>query len=333
MPVLTHVLGEAQPRPSPRSRARRTSRMPIPGWLSHRCPLTGGTAGKCLFVVAGQVAHGACTASSAPCGLDGKCDGAGACRPKLKTGDACSDPASPCITGPTCQTGACTGGTQILCNNPPACKQSTTCSAGNCNYTQNVPDGILDSNCPGSTPRCYSGGCVQCTSDAHCTLPTVSCKPSTHTCVCRLPSSGNLLTNPGFDGSLSGWTINSNPPSPTLGADSDGCTGSNSLYAPNSENDPMQCVSLTAGTTYYMGGRFKGGDSNDLVRMRLCTGPSCTGTCDINYDVYMGASASWTIQHTSFVTPAGYVSGYVGIYALGDQYVDQLYVSKTSDSY
>jgi len=79
-------------------------------------------------------------------------------------------------------------------------------------------------------------------------------RSSTNICVCRRPSAGNLLKNPGFDGSMSGWTVYF----ATLAADSEGCSGSNSVYVDNSEADPEQCVPLTGGTAYYLGGKFKG---------------------------------------------------------------------------
>ena len=294
-------------------------------------PLTAGAAGKCLFVVAGQVAHSACTASSAPCGLDGKCDGAGSCRPKLKTGDACSDPGTPCITGSTCQAGACAGGAQILCNNPPACKQSTTCSGGSCNYTQNVPDGTPDTKCAAATPVCYSGGCVECTSDTTCPTNRPSCDVASHTCGCRKPSAGNLLTNPGFDGSMNGWT---NLGTVSLAVDADGCAASNSIYigAGGDQRDPRQCISLAPGTPYYFGGKFKGGTTgtSNNVTIDFYDGAGCSGNYLGAWNYFISQTADWTQNAvTTFTTPTGTASALVGVIA-SYEYLDQLYVSSAN---
>ncbi|MBN2573531.1 MAG: hypothetical protein JXP73_03110 [Deltaproteobacteria bacterium] len=268
-----------------------------------------------------------------------QCRGPGTCVPATGSCSYPIDDTLTCTDGNACTTDVCQGGscvgTQILCNNPPACKQSTTCSGGTCNYTQNVTDGTQDPKCPSTTPRCYSGTCVQCTSDAHCTaaFPTVSCRTTDHTCVCRLPNSKNVVNNGGFDGGLSGWTISTAPTAPTLVADSEGCPGSNALYVPNSEQDPWQCVSLTPGATYWLGGSFKGGDGNGFVRIRFCTGSGCTGSCDTTQDVGAGNPANWTIRYTNFVSPGGYVSGQVGLYGLGNQYMDQIFVTRDENTF
>ncbi|HEX7506127.1 MAG TPA: hypothetical protein VF550_05105, partial [Polyangia bacterium] len=228
--------------------------------------LTGGAAGRCLSVLAGQVAHSACAASGTTCGSDGKCDGTGDCRYPPE-GTSCDDTSTLCITGITCQSHLCAGGAQILCNSPPACKQSTTCSAGPCNYSQNASDGTQDSQCPSATPDCYTGSCVGCTSDAHCPSTKPSCDLTTHTCGCRKPSTGNRLTNPGFDDGMSGWT---NLGTVSLSTDADGCAASNSIYCDlgGDQRDPRQCISLASGTTYYFGGKFTSGRMLPTLKLK-----------------------------------------------------------------
>ena len=243
--------------------------------------------------------------------------GTGACAPA--TGTPCDD-GNACTTGDTCQAGVCMG-TQIFCNSPPACKLVTTCSSGTCNYSQNSPDGIADNKCLGGTPYCYGGTCVKCTSDQHCSGAIPSCDPSTHVCVCRRPSSGNLLRNPGFDGSLNGWTVYT----ATLAADSEGCSGSNSVYVDNSETDPEQCVPLTAGT-YYFGGKFKGGVAGNFFRLRFFTGDNCTGTGDNTLDLNLVGSTGWATLFMDVVAPSGTASVRVDFYGM-QQYFDQLYLN------
>lgn len=94
--------------------------------------LTGGTTGQCLPVSVGKVAHNACTASGTSCGLDGMCDGAGACRSPA-AGSRCND-GNACTSGETCQAGVCTGGTLKTCEASDQCHTAGTCdtATGSC---------------------------------------------------------------------------------------------------------------------------------------------------------------------------------------------------------
>jgi hypothetical protein len=78
----------------------------------------------------------ACTASD-QCHNAGVCDTAsGVCsNPTKPLGFSCNDGNS-CTESDACNAAGTCVGTQMLCNTPPACKLSTTCSAGSCNYTQ-----------------------------------------------------------------------------------------------------------------------------------------------------------------------------------------------------
>jgi hypothetical protein len=293
-------------------------------------PLTGGAAGQCLPVLAGQVAHNACVASGTICGLDGKCDGAGACRYSPAEGASCDDTSNLCVTGRVCQNHVCTPGNTKTCNSPPPCKQSTTCVAGQCNYTQDVPDGTKDTKCPNGTQYCYLGNCVQCSSDTHCTNTKPSCDLATHTCGCRKPSVGvNLLTNPGFDGSLYGWDTLGTV---SLSADSDGCIGSNSIYmgAGGDSRDPRQCILITNAGTYYFGGKFKEGrsDGNNVV-IDFYGSAGCSTDWINSWTYPISQTADWSLRWGTFSTPPGTVSALVGVIAQS-QYLDQLYVSSTN---
>jgi len=292
-------------------------------------PMTGGAVGQCLNVLAGNDAHNACTASGKVCGLDGACDGAGACRSTPKEGQSCSDdPGNQCITGGTCKSGGCSGatavtcpaptiqcrqvacvpatgcttsaspnntpcddglactaadtcsggvcnGAQITCNSPPACHQATTCSSGSCTYP-NQANGVIDASCPAASGTvCFAGNCVKCTADSHCAPSTVtpSCNTATHNCVCRIKDSGNLLTNPNFNGNMTGWT---GTQSSELRADVDTCSQSNSLFINGGK--VQQCVAVTAGTKYFLGTLFTAGAPGDDLDATFYSGAGCTGT-------------------------------------------------------
>ena len=145
--------------------------------------LTGGAAGQCLPVLAGQVAHNACTASGVTCGLDGMCDGSGACRLSPPAGASCDD-ANLCITGRTCQAGQCKGGTTKTCTTPPACYSGTgTCSpsTGNCTYTKGAdgPSSTCNDSNPCTTDTCNDG---VCTSTAMVCSAAPACHSNPGTC-------------------------------------------------------------------------------------------------------------------------------------------------------
>jgi hypothetical protein len=168
-------------------------------------------------------------------------------------------------------------------------------------------------------------GANACNSNADCSGSTPSCNMSSHTCTCRIPSAGNLLQNPGFDGSFSGWTVYY----ATLAADSEGCSASNSAYVDNDEASPQQCVPLTGGRAYYFGGKFMGGNSGNDFHLDFYTGANCTGSLINGVIMYLAGSTGWAPVSTSFVTPSGTTSVLVGFYGM-QQYLDQLYVNTSN---
>lgn len=296
------------------------------------CDITG-KQGTCTAIPARAAPHGAraaCVGQATSCA--GYCDGAG----------SCSYPTSSCGGGTcagtgTCQSGVCAGMEPILCNSPPACKLNATCSAGQCSYTQNVPDGTKGAGCSSGSPYCSSGGCVQCLDDSHCSLPTPSCDSSSHKCVCKKKSPGNLLQNPGFDGSQAPWVFDSFSKL-NDNVDADGCPGSTSGYSSSIDSDsPIQCISLSPGN-YYAGGRFKGGGgSGSLMDVVFYDGSpagssNCTGNPINQYSLPLPTPANnWTPAGSSFQAPVGTRCARVGIAGDGVDF-DQLYVN-TSNQY
>jgi hypothetical protein len=92
------------------------------------------------------------------------------------------------------------------------------------------------------------------------------------TCKCRAKSSWNKLTNPGFDGGATGWTLNGTASYKTT--DVDGCSGSGSVNVNSLGATFHQCLPASPNQIYYFGYRFKasGGPSS-----------SGTATCDISF--------------------------------------------------
>jgi hypothetical protein len=308
-------------------------------------PLTAGAAGQCVFVAANQVAHSACIASGTTCGLDGKCDGAGACSYTPKVGAACDDPSNLCVTGKTCQNGTCAGGTSVTCT-APACQTGGVCSAGVCPTPSWANDGARDVRCSASAPVCVSGQCVQCFSDSDCSGNTPSCDTTTHACTCRKPSAGNLIQNPGFNTSLAGWSA-SFPPMQSFWTtdDSESCPGSGSVAGSvyGTDTDPAQCVSLggTGGGagTYFLGAKFKlplngngtqceAGFASDQFCSIFLGVNAVIGPNGANYP-----GTGWQNLNTSVTVPAGALSAYVYCsfdVGGGSTKIDQIYLNKTN---
>jgi hypothetical protein len=116
--------------------------------------------------------------------------------------------------------------------------------------------------CGGTTPKCASGACVQCTVATDCAGAGSICTAS-HTCACRPKSTTNLLVNPGFD-SASVLTSSWNPSGGASFAtdDADGCPGSGSVQTlvtmPAFDFGHFsQCVRITPPTTYSFGFKYK----------------------------------------------------------------------------
>jgi hypothetical protein len=300
-----------------------------------------------------------CTTSSKHCSGDNAC--------VQCTGDShCSGTTSKCKTSTnSCvqciDNTTCSGST-------PVCNTSTnTCVgclvSGDCPAAKPVCSGstcvqcVGDGNCSGSNPKCYNSTCVQCTSSGDCTASYgagSTCNTSSHTCRCRQPSSGNILANPGFETSFSGWSSNDHCgtgcPLPLENWDSandnDSCPNSGSVrmtYYGFAFGAVAQCVSATSGA-YRFGYRFKQAslDSGDAV---LCTVSAYSGTgCDTttdpltSMDYYSGsASGSWANPSlsTTFVAPAGTGSIWVNCHSssLNDVWVDQVYLNVSNGTY
>ncbi|HEX4406686.1 MAG TPA: malectin domain-containing carbohydrate-binding protein, partial [Polyangia bacterium] len=132
--------------------------------ICQSCSLAG-TAGTCSTIPAGQDPLGQCADSgSDTCGLDGTCDGAGACR-KYLSGTTCSPPTctaaseratAKCDGAGVCVPGAVQACTPFICG-PTAC--TTTCAV--------ATDCAMNDSCIGGTCMKKSGGAA-CASAAEC---------------------------------------------------------------------------------------------------------------------------------------------------------------------
>jgi len=133
---------------------------------------TGATDGLCRNVSAGTDPDNDCTADNvSTCGLDGQCDGAGACR-KFASGTACVaescsgttyTPARTCDGAGVCQTVSNSSCNAYVCGATAcktACATSGDCAAGNyCAGTTCVPLKAQGAACT-SGGECGTGSCV-----------------------------------------------------------------------------------------------------------------------------------------------------------------------------
>ena len=127
--------------------------------------------GQCLPVVASQApptTHTPCaTDPASPCGLDGLCDGNGACQ-HTAGGTRC---ATPSCSGSTLTSSACDStshtctATNSPCSGSQACASATACNTGSCSSDADCVSGYY---CVSGTCTKQSGPGVTCSSATEC---------------------------------------------------------------------------------------------------------------------------------------------------------------------
>jgi hypothetical protein len=269
-----------------------------------------------------------CPLPQGQCRVRGTCDPeTGGCGMAYAANNASCDDGDPCTQNDRCTNGLCAG-TTMLCNAPPACRTTTTCSEGQCTYTQSATNGLRDEKCPSATPFCFSGSCTMCRTNSDCSGTTPHCEPVTHDCVCRLPSSGNMLANPGFDEWQPGeqwpldWGWDFNTDGAMAVTDSENCAGSRaSRWA---TGGPGQCVNVTSSQTYYFGGKFKDGVSGNFAEVTYYPLADCEGALSTFERFDIAPQSSWKVLSWQVTVPSSAKSALVGIRA-DTQSVDQVF--------
>ena len=325
-----------------------TCRTPDPQICSNVCSTTAGCTGECApgdkrcsgsqpqtcdgsghWGSTGNACSGCATCSSAT----------GTCAP-APVGTGCDD-GDACTQHDSCNNGTCAG-TPVTCA-ATTCHAAGTCSAGSCIAGAPVAEGITDTTCPASTPRCHSGGCVECISDQHCSGTRPSCDVASHRCVCRRPSAGNLVQNAGFDSNLAGWSAYWPPMTSSWASDdSEGCQASGSIAGSNTELDPTQCVPLSSwtGGTYYFGAKFKLPLTGNLTKCEVsffsdgsCSvGGSASFTMGpgVDYGSYPGTG--WRNFSVSAIAPYGAQSAFVACgFDINTTQMDEIYLNQSPD--
>ena len=170
----------------------------------------------------------------------------------------------------------------------------------------------------------------QCTTVADCGAGYQACV--SNQCVCRQPSSNNLLKNANFNGSSTGWTLKSG--AAYTPADADNCPGSGSILINGLFDVVEQCVPVTAGTRYYFGVRYDGPVS---CYATFYSGAQCEFASDDLTSMSLLdtlGSASWGSLSTFEFAPTGARSAFVACSgAVGFGHRDQLYLNPVSNSF
>ncbi len=320
---------------------------------------TGQTDGKCAPVKAG-VSHGSdCSASLASsCGLDGKCDGAGACR---------NWPATTQCAAQSCATGSATQQSARNCDGSGMCRASTPTPCGNflcdaasasCKVSCTVATQAADC---GASAYCSGGSCVAkkapgalCGSASECSSNLCGgrcCNPGAP-CTCTQPTSGNLLKNPGFDSDLSSWTqdtvggggfawlANSPADGNNVFGDVEQCPFSGSAFISSPANVIQrlwQCVNISPQTNYNFGNRsHSSGGAYGYCDVDLYPGANCSGNptnVASGYWINVTWSPDLTYTFSSGISSSARVSCYNGSDFAAAFYVDQVYLSRAPSKY
>jgi hypothetical protein len=307
---------------------------------------TGQPDGTCATVKAGT-AHGAdcATSNSTTCGLDGKCDGAGACR-RYAAGtncgaESCTDGAATSMytSGRTCDGhGTCLAATTSTCGAAYRCngtKCRTTCGG--------AADCIASAYCSNSTCVAKKPDGQPCASATECSTGVCGGRCCAAGCTCTLPSPANLLKDPGVDVDVSNWTTSLGSVTRSL-HDTQACPYSGSIQV-NSDAQAVitQCVRNTPLIgDFNFGGRFTfesdGDPATALCQANFFSGFNCDGDLIVANETDTPTGGTW--QAMSGVVPGVRGANSVGLscYLFDAKkgityYLDMLYISKAPGAY
>jgi len=291
------------------------------------CDGTAANRKACVYAGAntlcGQAAQ--CNSATNQASTAAVCSGGGVCNPATTT--SCAPYRCRTDGLPTCAT-SCPSG-QSLCG-------GTTCvdilgSASHC--------GGACTACAIATPWCSSGACVQCVTGGNCPSSFgqgAVCSES-HVCQCRLPDVGNVVQNPGFDQSTSGWTLLNTLATFDGANDADSCSGSGSIRVtvdPNTANfgSFSQCATVVPDTPYYFGYHYVQAQSNGVeCDVRFFSGTTCSGS-PLSVSVFQSISytvGSWLTNQGSLTSPttAGSATIFCQLGGIGPAWFDQIYLN------
>ena len=213
------------------------------------CKVTG-SEGACMSVPAGEDPRDQCAESApATCGLDGTCDGAGACRRY--------------VAGSECAPGSCSGSTESAAS---TCDGNGTCKAGGTR------------SCAPQT--CQNGSCGSaCTSDAQCLTgffcEATSCRPK-RALAAACDKASDCMSNNCAQGVCCNSACTQNCHACNLAGSVGTCT------AAAAGTDPLSQCATTAATTCGTDGQCDGAGACRLYASGTACGPG--GSCTANVE-------------------------------------------------
>jgi hypothetical protein len=309
---------------------------------------TGQPDGKCAPVQAGT-AHASDCAASDPmtCGLDGECDGAGACRNYVAgtmcAAEACTDAASVSnySSARTCDGhGACAAGTTSQCGSTYRCS-GTKCRTA-CGTAQ---DCVSSAYCSGTTCAAKKPDGQVCSSATECANGVCGGLCCAAGCNCTQPSPANVVKNAGIDKDTTGWTV----VDATLAhssSDAQRCPYSGSLRVVPDPNAPWstlsQCISnVPLVGDFNIGIAFNSESTGEAPDPPLCQVNFNSGfNCDADLvgqnetDAPTSTFSGWQIVSTQLMGISGANSVELTCYFAGSTtetivyYFDMAYISK-----
>jgi hypothetical protein len=159
---------------------------------------------------------------------------------------------------------------------------------------------------------------------------------------CPVPQSkGNLVTNGGFNTSMTGWLNADGEDLWVKNVDANGCSKSGSVGESFSTNySPAQCVKLpSGGGNYYFGASFnyKDADNGSYCMLTLFTDTKCVDwATDDNYTVGPEGNdmkTGWRSYSVQVPIPSNANSANIQCFLEGENYytyLDKVYVNKTN---
>jgi hypothetical protein len=212
---------------------------------------------------------------------------------------------------------------------------ATACAGKSCGTASNGCGGTYTcGTCASSSaPICVNSTCKQCAVVSDCPAGTFNC--SNNTCVCRLPRSGNVIKDGGFDtpSTLSGWTSRQ---AAWSNGDADACpaSGSVTIAASGGMSRCFQIPQVPAGGTQYaLGMRSKSAGANGCLGTFYqdgnCTQPS--GTPDF-LNLPASGSSTWSSTLATAPAPEGTLSIQVSCEVQSSLTIDQIFLGVSGPS-
>jgi hypothetical protein len=331
---LTALDGSAQD--SPRDVAAEKSESDAPGdtgppLLANGVPCSAGTQCQSMNCVDSVCCDTACSGQCQACGeatARGTCvtvTGAvrGAIRPTCSGTGACvascngADPSRCYFPGsdkqcaaPSCSSGVARAAAS--CDGAGNCVGATNncdpfaCGATACKTTCTGPADCTNTNyCSGTSCVSKKALGAVCASPDQCSSSICGGRCCSAPCTCPQQSAANVLTNPGFDSSVSGWN---NPAiaSQWTGQDVDGCPFSGSFLVMGSGLGLAQCVAVTPGANYIFSGWFRNPNGTPYIASFAgASDENClTAAAAPTAGDLSGTETNWTFRSTIVSVPS-----------------------------